>query len=492
MGVGTKIGLGFAFSLLMLVCVGIVADRNSSQLHETSQRVTHTYAVLGRVSGVRSLLASYEATGRGYALSGDESYLDSEATTKAQIVQTMNALRTLTEDNPVQQRRLDTLEPIVMNRIDIRDAMVRARREQGIDAAELVAREGKRAADPIYQLLSQMEEDEHALLARRDREAEESVNQTKMLLLVVILSAFVGVGLAGTFISRDIARSVAARDALLQGIQDATQELSSASAELLAATTQQGSGAQEQAAAISQTATTADEITQTAEQSATRSREVADNSQRLVSVANHGKRAVDETTKCIADLRAQVEAIARNIFALSDSAQSIGDLITTVSELAERSNILALNAAIEASRAGEHGRGFSVVAAEVRALAEHSKKATRQVRQLLGEIQQQTSKAVLITEEGTRGADAATQAVSQAGEVFRELAESVASSAQAALQVAASAGQQALGIAQIQQAMRDINQVTTQSLAATRQIERASQDLSTLSVRLREMVRSRA
>src|SRR5690606_11122040 len=118
--------------LLMLVCVGIVANRNSSQLHETSQRVTHTYAVLGRVSGVRSLLASYEATGRGYALSGDESYLDSEATTKAQIVQTMNALRTLTEDNPVQQRRLDTLEPIVMNRIDIRDAMVRARREQGI------------------------------------------------------------------------------------------------------------------------------------------------------------------------------------------------------------------------------------------------------------------------------------------------------------------------------------------------------------------------
>ncbi len=291
-------------------------------------------------------------------------------------------------------------------------------------------------------------------------------------------------------VSRDIAASVAARDALIRGIRDATQELGSASAELLAATTQQGSGAQEQAAAIAQTATTADEITQTAEQSASRSRSVADISQRMVAVAQTGKQAVGETTKCIRDLRLQVESIAKNILLLSESAQSIGDLITTVSDLAEQSNILALNAAIEASRAGEHGRGFAVVAAEVRSLAEHSKKATKQVRTLLGDIQRQTSKAVLITEEGTKGADAATQAVSQAGEVFHELVDSVATSAQAALQVAASAGQQALGVAQIQLAMKDINQVTIQSLAATRQIERASQDLSHLSTRLREMVGS--
>lgn len=490
MSVGMKIGLGFALSLALLIGVGVVAKRSSTGLLDTAGMVTHSYAVLEKLSEVRSLITDYESAGRGYALSTDESFLDGQAAVKTRIMQSLAALRRLTEDNTTQQRRLDALEPLVSQRLDLRDTMVRARKEQGLEAAILKAVEGKLSSDALWQIVVPMEQEEHDLLEQRGRDAQASVDRTEVVFVSVILIALLLVGSVGLVVSRDIAASVAARDALIRGIRDATQELGSASAELLAATTQQGSGAQEQAAAIAQTATTADEITQTAEQSASRSRSVADVSQRMVAVAQTGKQAVGETTKCIRDLRLQVESIAKNILLLSESAQSIGDLITTVSDLAEQSNILALNAAIEASRAGEHGRGFAVVAAEVRSLAEHSKKATKQVRTLLGDIQRQTSKAVLITEEGTKGADAATQAVSQAGEVFHELVDSVATSAQAALQVAASAGQQALGVAQIQLAMKDINQVTIQSLAATRQIERASQDLSHLSTRLREMVGS--
>ncbi len=492
MSVGMKIGLGFALSLALLVSVGFVARQNTLKLLETASMVTHSHSVLEKLTELRSLITEYESSGRGYALSLDESYLDGQAGSKARVMQALSALRRLTEDNPVQQRRLDTLEPLVSDRLDVRDAMIRLRREQGLDAANARAAQGKVLSDAIWQVVEPMDRDERALLEQRARDAEDSARTTEQLFLAAIVTAFMLVGGIGLIISRDITNSVAARDALIRAIRDATQELGSASAELLAATSQQGTGAQEQAAAIAQTATTADEITQTAEQSAERSRSVADVSQHIVAVAQTGKQAVSETTRCIGELRQQVESIAKNIFLLSESAQSIGDLITTVSDLAEQSNILALNAAIEASRAGEHGRGFAVVAAEVRALAEHSKKATKQVRTLLSDIQRQTSKAVLITEEGTKGADSATQAVSQAGEVFHELSESIANSAQAALQVAASAGQQALGIAQIQLAIKDINQVTIQSLAATRQIERASQDLNLLSTRLRDLVGSAA
>ncbi len=481
-------GLGIGLSLALLLAVGMVASRGMGQMIETSRLVTHTHSVLERLADVRSQISSYESSGRGYALTGEESFLDSQALVKARIAQDIKILRDLTLDNPAQQRRLETLEQLVAHRIELRDELVRGRREQGLEGAADRAGASKRVADTIGQLTTQMENEERDLLALRDQQASETVSSTEQVVLGATVAAFLLVGVLGFFISRDIAQSVASRDALLQGIRDATMELGSASAELLAATTQQGSGAHEQAAAISQTTTTADEVTQTAEQAAQRSRTVAEVSQRMEAVAQSGKLAVEETARCIGELRGRVEGIAKSILLLSESAQSIGDLITTVNDLAEQSNILALNAAIEASRAGEHGRGFAVVATEVRTLAEHSKKATKQVRELLGDIQRQTNKAVLVTEEGTKGADEATRAISQAGETFRELADSVANATQAALQVAASAGQQALGISQIQQAMKDINQVTVQSLAATRQIERASQDLSSLSTRLSQMV----
>lgn len=488
MSVGTKIGLGFALSLALLLVVALVARQTTTGLIETSQRVTHSHAVLEKLAELRSLVLDYESSGRGYVLTSDAAILENESTIKTRITQTLATLRQMTEDNSSQQRRLDSVESLVLQRVELRDATVHARRERGFEAAIEAARGGKRMSDTLWLGMAPMEEAERELLSNRADSAQRSVDTTEFVLVAMTIVAFFLVGGVGLLVGRDIATSVAARDALIRGVREATQELGSASAELLAATTQQGAGAQEQAAAISQTATTADEITQTAEQSASRSRSVADISQRMVTVAQSGRLAVSETTKCIVDLRQQVESIAQNILLLSENAQSIGELINTVNDLAEQSNILALNAAIEASRAGEHGRGFAVVAGEVRTLAEHSKKATKQVRQLLGDIQRQTNRAVLITEEGTKGADAANHAVSQAGQVFHELVESVSNSAQAALQVAASAGQQALGVAQIQLAMKDINQVTIQSLAATRQIERASQDLSQLSTRLREMV----
>src|SRR5207237_31828 len=131
------------------------------------------------------------------------------------------------------------------------------------------------------------------------------------------------------------------------------------------------------------------------------------------------------------------------ILALAEQAQAIGEIIATVNDVAEQTNLLALNAAIEASRAGEHGKGFSVVAGEVKGLAEQSKRATAQVRQILGEIQKATNAAVLSTEEVTKGVAAAGRVAGQAGEAIRELAEALGEAAQAATQIVASAGQQA-------------------------------------------------
>ena len=94
--------------------------------------------------------------------------------------------------------------------------------------------------------------------------------------------------------------------------------------------------------------------------------------------------------------------IAETILALSEQTQQIGDIIATVNDIADQSNLLALNAAIEAARAGEAGKGFAVVAGEVRSLAEQSRQATAQVKEILGDIQKATNTAVMVTEEGTK------------------------------------------------------------------------------------------
>ena len=184
-----------------------------------------------------------------------------------------------------------------------------------------------------------------------------------------------------------------------------------------------------------------------------------------------------------------MESTAENILTLAEQAQAIGEIIATVNDIAEQTNLLALNAAIEASRAGEHGRGFAVVAGEVKALADQSKKATAQVRQILGEIQKATNTAVLSTEEVTKGVGVATAVASQAGETIKALAETLAETAQAAAQIVASAGQQATGMAQIHQAMKNIDQVARQNLVAMRQAEQAAQNLNALGNQLTSLIR---
>jgi methyl-accepting chemotaxis protein len=169
---------------------------------------------------------------------------------------------------------------------------------------------------------------------------------------------------------------------------------------------------------------------------------------------------------------------------LAEQAQAIGEIIATVNDIAEQTNLLALNAAIEASRAGEHGKGFAVVASEVKALADQSKRATAQVRQILGEIQKATNTAVLSTEEVTKGVASAIWAGCQSGQTINTLADTLADAAQAAAQIAASAGQQATGMAQINHAMKNLDQVARQNLDATRQVERAAENLNALGTRL--------
>jgi len=244
----------------------------------------------------------------------------------------------------------------------------------------------------------------------------------------------------------------------------------------------------EQAAAINETSTTASEIAQTSRQATEHANSVIEITQRSDDLSRAGLSTVEEAVKASAALGEQVNRIAATMAELSERTQQVGEIIASVKDLAEQSNLLALNASIEATKAGDHGRGFSVVALEMRNLAEQSRQAAVQVRSILQEIQRGTRDAAAVTDEGAKRAAAAVKLSRSAGEAIEGLALVIKDSALAARQIAANTRQQTIGVEQIVSAVSELSSAISETAEGTRVIEQGSASLSSMSKQLAEAV----
>ncbi len=262
--------------------------------------------------------------------------------------------------------------------------------------------------------------------------------------------------------------------------------IAAATVEIQAAATQQVASATEQDVTVTQTVATVEEVRTTVMQTAERAQAVASASLQSVAVSLDGQEAVSNTIGGMETIQERVNDIAENILILAERTQQIGEIIDTVNALADQSKMLALNASIEAARAGEEGKGFAVVAMEVRQLAEQSREATSRVQGILGEIQQATNTAVMVTEEGSKGAESGMVLVELAGEAIRDLTGTIEVASQAAAQIAASTHQQTNGMDQLASAMGQIQQASAQTAASTAQTEQSVHDLIEMARQLEE------
>ena len=271
-------------------------------------------------------------------------------------------------------------------------------------------------------------------------------------------------------------------------MREATDNISKANNNISAATAEQAATVTEQASSVAETTTAVEEVRQTAKQSVERVQLVSEMASNTLKLAEGGLDAMKKTEDGMLDLKEQVRHIAETILNLSEQTLQIGEIISTVNDIADQSNLLALNAAMEAARVGEAGRGFAVLAGEVRNLAEQSRQATTQVTSILSEIQKAANAAVLVTEQGTKSAESGVDLAQSTGNSIRTIREHTQQVVAASEQIAASARQQLAGMDQITRAMENINQGATQTQKGMQQVDRAAQNLNDLGNQLTGIV----
>lgn len=253
--------------------------------------------------------------------------------------------------------------------------------------------------------------------------------------------------------------------------------LSSVSSEIARMTATQASVSQNHAAAIAELSTAMTELRVMAIQSMDKAQMVIDSSDRALRGAADGRAAVDGAVRGMEEIRENVRLLAEKIGWLSQQSEQVGEIITSVAEIADQSRLLALNAAMEAARAGEHGRGFSVVATEIRNLASQSKESTIQIRKILGDIRRAIQAAVATMEEGSKKADAGMARAAQAGERIEALNGFITEALDVARVIATAARAQGVGVAQAAEAIRIINDDSTSVL---QNLPRAEATVATL------------
>ncbi|WP_024303751.1 methyl-accepting chemotaxis protein [Pseudogulbenkiania sp. MAI-1] len=528
---GTKLLLSFAVLVCGFVGLLYLAQDSSRQIHEKGQTIDQLNRDLAGVKDLRVNFNVMRAELVTALIRGDRSQLDNLEQRLAERTRedraTLERLQASTADNPALAPLIGEIRQLWLGFIETRDQQMlpwlRAGRLEEARQIALGLQAGR--AEQFRQLARRLDAAGERQLRQLSESSQELLARQRqlflwagggLLLLTVLLAWLLTRSIARPLgeltryaeqisagelpkeihftarhdevgrLGQSFAQMVANLRTLVQEMHEGIAVLAASSEEILSVASQVAAGAQETATAVSQIATTVDEVKQTAVMANGRARQVTEAAAHTRQVAQQGREAVQQSLESMALIRGQVSAVAESIMRLGEQSQTIGEIVATVNDLAEQSNLLGVNASIEAVKAGEAGKGFSVVAQEVKALAEQSKQATAQVRAILGDVQRAMTKAVLAAEQSGKAVEAGYERSQFSGEAIHTLTDSIDTSNDVALQISATSQQQLTGMDQVASAIDNIRQASQDNVAGTRQVDQAARNLHQLSLRLQQ------
>jgi methyl-accepting chemotaxis protein len=290
-------------------------------------------------------------------------------------------------------------------------------------------------------------------------------------------------------LSHEIQRMASTLKGLLEKISSSSAEVFSSAASVYSTAEQIAAGAEEVASQAATVATSGEEMSATSGDIAQNCKLVSEGAQRASQSARSGTEVVEKTVKVMGQIAERVQETARTVESLGARSDQIGAIIGTIEDIADQTNLLALNAAIEAARAGEQGRGFAVVADEVRALAERTTRATKEIGEMIKAIQNETRGAVAAMEHGVHQVEAGTEEASRSGKALHDILEHVDAVAIQVSHIATAAEEQTATTSEISSNMHQITEVVQQTSRCAHESATAASQMRSNAEELQRLVR---
>lgn len=275
---------------------------------------------------------------------------------------------------------------------------------------------------------------------------------------------------------------------LVSQVASATSQIASSTQQLSATSEEMAAGAEEQTSQTSQVATSVEEMSATVQEVAKNAKNASTSSEEAGKTAEEGGEIVSQTVGEMEKIAKSVSELQVVIQGLNKNSEKIGDIVGVIDDVADQTNLLALNAAIEAARAGEQGRGFAVVADEVRKLAERTTSSTKEIADMVKSIQGDTSQAVSSMEEAGKEVKEGVGVAGKAGDALKKIVDMSQGVSQIVQQIATAAEQQAAASEEISSNVESIASVSKQSASGAQQTSSAAQELSSLTDNLQSLV----
>jgi methyl-accepting chemotaxis protein len=457
------IGLGVIASLNLFSA--IISRTNILRISDAIIWVNTAHEVKGNIRLLESQILELETDQRGFLLTGNPQYLTQYQDYDESMSKVISDLRLLIKD-PNQLERLEDLETTLKIRLSEIDSTIQLKKnnQTAMVIKSVQDNTSKNTRNQIRMKLRKMDDEQQKIIGERQEIAHQAETQANLLTIATSTGIFMLVCGMIWFVLRQV----------IQPIDRAALTISSSSAQIAATVEEHERIANQQAASVNQTTTTMDELGASSRQAAGQAEAAAQNVDRLLMLAVGSNKAENMMLQHEANLKDKSQQIAQEVLSLSQKLTQIDRIAGVVSQLANQTNMLALNAAVEAVRAGEQGKGFGVIATEIRKLADQSGKYAEQINGLTADIQSCTESTVTVAEEGN--------------ELVEKMVNSINEIALNIKQISLTANQQAIAIQQTVEAMTSINQGAAETASGIAQTRTSTQQLNEAAQALKSLV----